>query len=110
MHEMRRGVVPLDIAAPCFIDLGHRSRRLKRLTKCPDDRALAVHLLDTFDRQLPPVALHDAGVTDLATRLSVERVLLENQLELVPSLPECDGLSLRLCGLVPDPLLLALLL
>ena len=78
MHEMRRGVVPLDIAAPGFIDLGHGSRRLKRLTKGPDDRALPVHLLDTFDGQLPPVALHDAGIADLATRLRVERVLLED--------------------------------
>ena len=66
MDEVRRRMIALDIAAPRLVDLGERRRRLEGLAECADDGVPAVHLLDTFDRQLPAVALHDAGVADLA--------------------------------------------
>ena len=95
MHQMRRGVVAFDIAAPRFVDLRDRGRRLERLTECPHDGAPAIDFVDAFDRQLPAVARDHAGVTDLATGLRVERILLENQLELVAGLPKRDRLRLR---------------
>jgi len=66
VHEMGRGVVALDVAAPGLVDLGECGRRLERLAERADDGVPAVHLLDALDRQLPPVALHHPGVADLA--------------------------------------------
>ena len=110
MDEMRGGVIALDIAAPRFVDLGEGGRRLERLAKRADHRVPAVHLLDAFDRQLPPVTLDHTGVADLAAGLRVERILFENDLELITGLTERDRLRLGFGGIVPDPLLLALLL
>src|SRR3989454_2831012 len=55
LFRSRPGVITLDIAAPRFVDLRKGRCRLERLPKCADDGVLAVHLLDAFDRQLPPV-------------------------------------------------------
>src|SRR3954470_22575018 len=65
MDEMRRGVIPLDVAAARFVYLRERGRRLERVAERPDHGILAVHLLDTFNRELPAFAFHHAGVADL---------------------------------------------
>src|SRR6185503_1286298 len=109
MDEVRGRVVTLDVLAPRFVDLRARGRRLEGLAERADHRTLAVDFFDALDRQLPAFALHDAGVADLATRLGVKGVLLEDQLELVTGLPEGDRLRLSFRGLVADPLLRALL-
>ena len=88
-------MVAFDIAAPRLVDLRERGRRLERLTECPDDGAAAIDFVDAFDRQLPAVAGDHTGVTDLTTGLRVERILLENQLELIARLPKRDRLRLR---------------
>ena len=66
VHQVRCGMVTLDVSPPRFVHLSDRRRGLERFAERPDDGVPAVHLLDALDRQLPPVTLHHAGVTDLA--------------------------------------------
>src|SRR5579859_5435181 len=107
VHQVRGGMIALDIAAARFVDLRDGQRRLERLTERADHGVLAVDLFDALDGQLPTVAFHDTGVTYLATGLGVERVLLENDLELITCLPERDGLGFGFGRFVTDPFLLA---
>ena len=109
VHEVRRRMIALDVAASRLVDLRAGGRRLECLPERTNYGGPAVHLLHIFDRELPSVAFHDTGVADLTARLRVERILFENQLELVPGLAKRDRLGLGLGGVVPDPLLLALL-
>ena len=76
VHQMGRRMVALDVTASRLIDLGHRGRGLERFAESPDNGALAVHLLDIFDGQLPAVTFDHAGIADLTTGLGVERILL----------------------------------
>src|SRR5438105_12060721 len=76
MHEMRRRVIALDVAAPGFIDLRECGRRLERLAERADDRALAIDFFDLLDGELPPLPLHHTRVAHLPTRLGVKRVVL----------------------------------
>src|SRR5262245_65989825 len=110
MHEMRRGVIPLDIAATRLVDLGRSGRWLKCLAEGANDGILAVDFCDAFDRQFPAFALHHARVADLTTRFRVELVLLEDELELVTRLPKRYWLGLGFRRLVTNPFLLRLLL
>src|SRR5438045_816788 len=110
MNEVGGGVIPFDIAATRLVHLRERGGRLERLPERSDYGILAVDFFNAFNRQLPPVACYDPGVADLAARLGVKRILLEDQLELIAGLPECDGLSFSLGGVVTNPTLLALLL
>src|SRR5712692_5316214 len=110
MDEMRRGVIALDIAAPCLIHLSDCGRRLECFTEGPHDGALAVDLFDVLDRQLPAVAFDHAGVADLTARFGVEGILFEDQLQLITTLAKRERLGLSLGGVVADPFLLALLL
>ena len=97
MDEMRGGVIALDIAAPRFVDLGEGGRRLERLAKRADHRVPAVHLLDAFDRQLPPVTLDHTGVADLqAQHLRGERSGLRARRELPPAGEDRSAASLHL--------------
>ena len=110
MDEMRRGVIPLDVAAARFVYLRQRGRRLERVAERPDHGILAVHLLDTFNRELPAFAFHHAGVADLATGFCVERILREDQLELVSSLTKRNRLGFRPRTHISNPLLRCLFL
>ena len=75
VDQVRRRVIALDVAAPRFVHLRGRGRRLEALAERPHHGALTVDLQHVFDGQLPAVALHDPRIAHLAARLGVERVL-----------------------------------
>src|SRR5439155_1191616 len=54
----------------------------------------------------PPLPLHLARITDLPTRLDVERILLQHDLDHVTRLPKPEHIGLGVRGIVAHPLLL----
>src|SRR5207245_8743231 len=87
-HKVGPGMIALDIPAPRLVHLRRHRGRLERRAEGTDHRAPSLDLLDSRDRELPPLSLHPSRVADLAARLRVERVLLEHQLQRVPRLAE----------------------
>src|SRR2546426_6086453 len=101
-------MIALDIPAPRLVHLRRHRGRLERRTEGTDHRAPALDLLDIRDLELPPLPLHPSRVADLATRLRVERILLEHQLQRVARLAEGEEIGVRTGRVVAHPLLLAL--
>src|SRR3989454_10506977 len=108
VHEVGPGMIALDIPAPRLVHLRRRRGRLERRTEGTDYRAPALDLLDIRDLELPPLPLHPSRVADLATRLRVERILLEHQLQRVARLAEGEEIGVGARRVVADPLLPAL--
>ena len=108
VHEVRGGVVALDVAASRFVHDGLCGRRLEAVPEAPHHGAAPVHLLHVLDGDLPAVALHHAGVAHLAARLGVERILLEHHLDHALLLAARQHVGHGAGRLVPDPFLLRL--
>src|SRR2546427_10335237 len=98
-------MIALDIPAPRLVHLRRHWGRLERRTEGTDHRAPALDLLDIRDLELPPLPLHPSRIADLATRLRVERILLELQLQGVARLAEGEEIGVGARRVVADPLL-----
>src|SRR5262245_41653794 len=89
MYQVGSAVVPLDVAPARRIYHGIDTGRLELVVEAPaDHRTFRGILSNGIDFQFPAAASDRPRVAHLPTRLGVERILLQHQLDSVAVLPE----------------------